>query len=499
MSSIKFTIEASANLDASEKKCDCIVAGVYAQNALSATAEALNKRSGGYIAKLLKKQDIQGDLCQVQWLYDVPGLSVERVLLIGCGSQSDITDYKFEKIYRALANALKPTGVKVVLDHLGEIAPTGRDAAWAITQAVLAIEAIYYRFDQFKSQQAKPTALKRVLFATDKKSKQASSALQQAQSTARGMAFCKDLANTPANICHPSYLANEAKKLAKLHSNMKVEALDEAKMKTLGMHSLLSVSQGSKQPAKLIVVHYQGGKPSDQPHVLVGKAVTFDTGGISLKPPRSMHEMKYDMCGGAAVLGTLRACAEMQCKLNVIGIIPATENMPSDRATRPGDVYKTMSGKTVEVLNTDAEGRLILCDALHYAARFKPAAVIDVATLTGACVVALGHHHAGLYSNQEALQQQLVTAGRASMDTCWPMPLEDIYQEQLDSNVADMANIGGPSAGSIVAACFLARFTEQYAWAHLDIAGVAYGGSKATATARPVKLLTRYLLDRQAD
>jgi leucyl aminopeptidase len=311
-----------------------------------------------------------------------------------------------------------------------------------------------------------------------------------------GINEARRLADLPGNICTPSYLAQEARKLARDHARLTTRILDEKKMRELGMGSLLSVSAGSEQPARLIVMNYKGGKPGQNPYVLVGKGITFDSGGISLKPGAKMDEMKFDMGGAASVFGTLQAVVELALPLNVIGIVAAAENMPSGRATKPGDVVTSMSGKTIEVLNTDAEGRLVLCDALTYARRFKPHVVIDIATLTGACVIALGSHASGLYANQDKLAEQLLAAGVESHDRAWRMPLWDDYQKQLDSNFADIANIGGPGGGSITAACFLARFTEDYHWAHLDIAGSAWDGSPKGATGRPVGLLTQYLLER---
>jgi leucyl aminopeptidase len=313
-----------------------------------------------------------------------------------------------------------------------------------------------------------------------------------------GVNEARDLANLPGNICTPTYLAKHARKLSRGNAHLSVTVLEEKKMRELGMGALLSVSAGSHQPAKLIAIQYKGGKASEKPYVLVGKGITFDTGGISLKPGAKMDEMKFDMGGAASVFGTLRAVSELGLSLNVVGLVAAAENMPGSRATKPGDVVTSMSGKTIEVLNTDAEGRLVLCDALTYAARYKPATVIDIATLTGACVVALGSHASGLFTNEDTLAEQLLAAGTESHDRAWRMPLWEDYQGQLKSNFADIANIGGPGGGSITAACFLARFTEDYHWAHLDIAGSAWDSAPKGATGRPVALLTQYLMDRAA-
>src|SRR5690606_25789192 len=314
---------------------------------------------------------------------------------------------------------------------------------------------------------------------------------------AKGVNLARNLGDLPGNICTPTYLANEAKRLARNQPRLSAKILEEKQTKELGMGALLSVSAGSDEPAKLIVLEYRGGGKNDAPVALVGKGITFDTGGISLKPGAGMDEMKYDMCGAASVLGTFQTLLELQLPLNVVGIIPASENMPNGRATKPGDIVTSMSGQTIEILNTDAEGRLVLCDALTYSERFKPKVVIDIATLTGACVIALGAHASGLYSNRDELAQALLAAGQQSNDRAWHMPLWDDYQKQLDSNFADMANIGGREGGSITAACFLSRFTKKFAWAHLDVAGTAWkSGSAKGATGRPVPLLVQYLLNQ---
>jgi leucyl aminopeptidase len=324
----------------------------------------------------------------------------------------------------------------------------------------------------------------------------ASAGLEEGLAIAHGVSLAKDLGNLPPNVCTPTYLADQARELAKRY-RMKATVLEAEDMEKLGMGALLSVARGSAQPPKLIVLEHRGGAKAQKPVALVGKGITFDTGGISLKPASEMDEMKFDMCGAASVLGTLKAVGEMRLPINVVGVIPTTENMPGGRATKPGDIVTTMSGQTVEILNTDAEGRLILCDALTYASRFEPAAVIDIATLTGACVIALGHVASGLYANDEALAKEVLAAADAAFDRAWHLPLWDDYQEQLKSNFADFANIGGRPAGSVTAACFLARFTKKFRWAHLDIAGTAWkSGREKGATGRPVPLLTQFLLRR---
>jgi leucyl aminopeptidase len=349
-----------------------------------------------------------------------------------------------------------------------------------------------------KSKPSKPATLKNITFPTlEKPTAALKNVLDQTASTARGMALTKELGNLPGNICTPTFLAAKALALGKAHKSIKTTVLDEKAMQKLGMGSFLSVTRGSEQPAKLITMEYYGAAKTQKPIVLVGKGITFDSGGISLKPGAEMDEMKYDMCGAASVLGTLQAIAEMGLKLNVVGVIPTCENLPSGRATKPGDIVTSMSGQTIEILNTDAEGRLILCDALTYSKKFNPDTVIDIATLTGACVIALGHVASGMFANEDKLAQELVAASEQSHDRIWQLPLWEDYQPLLDSNFADMQNIGGRAGGTITAACFLARFTKEYRWAHLDIAGTAWlSGKNKGATGRPVPLLTQYLINR---
>jgi leucyl aminopeptidase len=363
----------------------------------------------------------------------------------------------------------------------------------------MVVQETLYRFDRLKSKKEEVRRpLRKLTFSVTRRNELAKAevALAQGLAIAAGMDLAKNLGNLPGNFCTPSYLADQARELASTHG-LDVEILEGADMEKLGMNTLLSVARGSREAPKFIVLHHPGGVAGTKPVVLVGKGVTFDSGGISLKPGPEMDEMKYDMCGAASVLGTLKAAALMKLPLNVIGIIPATENMPGGAATKPGDVITSMSGQTVEILNTDAEGRLILCDALTYVERFDPECVVDIATLTGACVIALGHVASGLLANNEGLVRDLLDAGNDAYDRAWQMPLWDDYQEQLKSNFADMANIGGRPAGTITAACFLSRFTEKFHWAHLDIAGTAWrSGKEKGATGRPVPLLTHFLMDR---
>ncbi|MEO4047789.1 leucyl aminopeptidase [Pseudomonas sp. CAU 1711] len=465
---------------------------------LGAAAKAVDEASGGAISALLKRGDIAGKQGQTLLLHSLPGLKAERVLLVGSG-KGELSDRQFRKLVAAAHGVLKSLGGADAVLTLGELKVKGRDAYGKARLLVETLADGAYVFDQFKSQKAEPKALKKITLIADKAEQaEVERGSLHARAIATGMAFTKDLGNLPPNLCHPSYLADEAKALAKAHKNLKVDILDEKKLKELGAGAFLAVAQGSEQPPRMIVLHYQGSKKDDKPFALVGKGITFDTGGISIKPAAGMDEMKYDMCGAASVLGTLRAVLELALPINLVCLLACAENMPSGRATRPGDIVSTMSGQTVEILNTDAEGRLVLCDTLTYAERFKPQAVIDIATLTGACIVALGSNVSGLMGNNEALVKQILKAGEHADDRAWQLPLHDEYQEQLDSPFADIANIGGPKAGTITAGCFLSRFAKSFHWAHLDIAGTAWisGGKDKGATGRPVPMLTQYLLDR---
>ena len=482
-----------------KQRSACIVVGVFEARKLTLAAEILDKSSDGYISAIVRRGDMDGKAGSTLLLQNVPGTLSERVLLVGLGKEKDFREKDFLAAIRTTVKALNDTGAFDASIFLTEIAVKKRGIDWRVRQATIAVLDATYKFDQFKSKKDElRRPLRKLTFAVTRRNELvlAEQALAQGVAIAEGMALTKTLGNLPANICHPTYLAEQAQAIA-TEFNLGCEILERADMEKLGMHSLLSVSQGSRQPPKLIVLTYKGTKASEKPIVLVGKGVTFDTGGISLKPGAEMDEMKYDMCGAASVLGTMHAVARMALPINLTVIVPATENMPDGMATRPGDIVTSMSGQTIEILNTDAEGRLILCDALTYAERFEPDTVIDVATLTGACVVALGHIATGLFSNKDALARELLDAGDESYDRAWHMPLWDDYQELLKSPFADMGNIGGRWGGSITAACFLSRFTKKYEWAHLDIAGTAWkSGADKGATGRPVPLLTHYLMQR---
>ncbi len=486
-----------------KQRTACLVLGVNESRRLTPAAEQFDAACGGYLNNLLRRGDLEGKPGQSLLLFNVPGALCERVLLIGCGREREVDDRRFHKIAAHAASALNDTGASEAVVYLTDLVVKGRDLNWKIRQIVEAAEESRYRFDQLKSKKDAPRRLLRKIILSVPGRRElpgGEQAVREAVAIAAGVKLTKDLGNLPPNICTPAFLAEQAQALAREFPALRVELLEETDLKRLGMGALLAVTHGSAQPAKLIRLEYRQGPAARKPYVLVGKGVTFDTGGISLKPREDMDEMKYDMCGAASVLGTLRVCAELKLPLNVIGLIPAVENMPGGRASRPGDIVTSLSGQTVEILNTDAEGRLILCDTLTYAERDDPVAVVDIATLTGACIIALGRHLHGLFSNHPPLAHALQAAGHAAYDRVWELPLWDDYQDLLDSNFADMANIGGKDAGAITAACFLSRFAKKFHWAHLDIAGTAWkSGKDKGATGRPVPLLTQYLLDRVAE
>ena len=485
------------SLTPGQTKKACAVVGVYQSRKLTAAGAALDRSAKGYLANAVKR-DMEGKAGTTLLLRDVPHLACDRVLLVGLGPQEEFRENRYREAVSAAVRALMNTSASEAEMHLASVDVPGHDAAWRVTQAVLVTQDALYRFEQMKSKKEKAQiALRGLTFPAGREDlKKAQRVLERAVATARGASLAKDLGNLPGNVCTPTYLAEQAQALAKAR-RMRVDVLERKDMERLGMGSLLSVASGSAQPPKLITLEYRGAGKQDAPVALVGKGITFDTGGISLKPGAEMDEMKFDMSGAGSVLGTLQAVADMKLPINVVGIIPTTENMPGGRATKPGDIVTTMSGQTVEILNTDAEGRLILCDALTYAGRYKPSTVIDIATLTGACVIALGHVATGLFANDDALARELIAAGDTSYDRVWHLPLWDDYQEALRSNFADFANIGGRPAGSVTAACFLARFTKPFKWAHLDIAGTAWkSGREKGSTGRPVPLLTQFLIGR---
>jgi leucyl aminopeptidase len=493
---LKFSIKTD---DAGKLRCDCIVAGVHDHRQLTASGNALDKASGGHLTKILRSGDMDGKPGSTVLLHGVSGIAAQRVLLVGLGKKDELSEKRYRDAIATAIDALKDTGAEHVAVTLAETLVIKRDIVWNTAQAAIVASDALYRFEQMKSKPSDPAKLRHITFTFNKRQETAAGkGLKQGVAVAHGMSLAKDLGNLPSNVCTPVYLANQAKQLAKTYG-FKCKVMDRAACEKLGMGSFLSVAKGSDKPPQFIELRHDGGKKGDKPIVLVGKAITFDAGGISLKPAADMDEMNYDMSGGGSVLGTFRAIGELGLKLNVVGLIPACENLPDASANKPGDIVTAMSGMTIEILNTDAEGRLILCDALTYAERFKPAAVIDLATLTGACVIALGHHPSALYANDDKLAQGLEQAADHAWDRVWRMPLWDEYQEQLKSALADVANIGGRAGGSITAACFLSKFTQSYPWAHLDIAGTAYrsGREKKGSTGRPVPLLTQFLIEQQ--
>jgi leucyl aminopeptidase len=480
-------------------KAGCIAVAVFENKKLSQAAMALDQ--GGEITAALKSGDITGKPGSTLLLRGTGGASAARVLLVGLGADEAVGEKSFMSAVGATFKAFSQLGAADAIIALPMTDVKERDLNWAIRCIVIAAHEGEFRTDGQKSKKdPAPGGVRKITLAVPVADAQAKTALAQAEAIANGMDLTKQLGNLSANVCTPTYLADTAKKLGKDYK-FNVEVLERKQLEALKMGSFLSVTNGSEEAPKFIVLKHMGGKAKDAPVVLVGKGITFDTGGISIKPGPAMDEMKYDMCGAASVLGTFRAIGEMGLKLNVVGIIAACENMPSGRATKPGDIVTSMNGLTIEVLNTDAEGRLVLCDALTYAERFKPAAVIDIATLTGACIVALGHHNSGLFTRaddaHEQLAGELLAAGKEASDTAWRLPIEEAYNEQLKSNFADLANIGSPGGASVTAACFLENFTRKYTWAHLDIAGTAWksGGAKG-ATGRPVPLLSTFLINR---
>ncbi|HEX7802087.1 MAG TPA: leucyl aminopeptidase [Pseudoxanthomonas sp.] len=474
---------------------DCIVVGAYGDKTLTPAGRALDTASGGKLNALVQRGDVNGKTGKTTLLHDLPGITAARVLVIGLGEAAKFGVPQYLKAVGDATRALKVGPSSSVLFTLSELEVKGRDAAWNIRQAVIASDHASYRYTATLGKKKTDDTGLATLSVTGNDEQ----ALARGEAIAAGVAFARELGNLPPNICTPAYLAEQAQKFADEHEGAEAEILDETQMETLGMGSLLAVARGSANRPRLIVLRWNGASGEAKPFVMVGKGITFDTGGVNLKTQGGIEEMKYDMCGAANVIGTFVAAVKMKLPLNVVVVVPAVENAIDGNAYRPSDVITSMSGKTIEVGNTDAEGRLILCDALTYAQRFEPEALLDVATLTGACIVALGRFATGLMSKHDDLSNELLAAGETVFDRAWRLPLWDEYQTQLDSTFADVYNIGGRWAGAITAGCFLARFTENQRWAHLDIAGVANDeGKRGMATGRPVGLLTQWLLDRAA-
>ncbi|WP_075184606.1 leucyl aminopeptidase [Teredinibacter haidensis] len=502
------------NIDVVAQATQCAV--VFAlEDKLLASAKAIDKLHGGALSALIANKDLKPKAGHKRWITLAPSKRpYQRVLLVQLGKSDDkkASKLKSDNLLAALssaATALSQSPVKdatvyiddlfsqnITVEHNG----TTADPSWVAEQLAIAVQKASYRYTETKSKPDAKPALSKITYASSNAARVKGQrlALVRGAAIGSGINYTRELGNLPPNICTPSFLADQGKALATSSSSaLTCRSLDHKQMEKLGMGAFLSVAKGSSEEGKLIIMEYKGtAVANSKPHVLVGKGITFDTGGISLKPGAAMDEMKFDMCGAASVFGSMKALVEMKAKVHVVALIAAAENMPAGNASKPGDVVTSMSGQTIEILNTDAEGRLVLCDALTYAERFKPKSVVDIATLTGACVVALGNHACGLYSNHQPMAEKLLAAGTFSNDKAWQMPLWDEYQKQLDSNFADMANIGGMPGGSITAACFLSRFAKKYHWAHLDIAGIAWqSGAKKGATGRPVALLVNYLLN----
>lgn len=485
--------------NAARRAVDCVIVGAYERGKLSAGATDIDKASGGELRRLIKTGDISTKPGRCVVLTRVAGVRAPRVAVVGLGKSGALDARKFVLAVTASARSITDSKCSQVLNTLTLETVVDSDAYYLARYSVQAIGDVLYRFTQMKSGRKPPVMpLKKVGLSIGKRGDAARSMLgaNHADAIVKGVSLARDLGNLPPNVCTPSYLARTAQKLASGNGKLTTRVLNEAEMKRLGMHSLLSVTAGTAEPAKMIVMQYKGGG-RDKPIVLVGKGVTFDSGGISLKPGPGMDEMKFDMCGAAGVIGTMATVAALKLPINVNVVVPAVENLPGSKATVPSAIVKSMSGQTIEILNTDAEGRLILCDALTYSRRFKPAAIIDVATLTGACVIALGHHYTGVMTNDDTLAAEIVACGLDADDRGWQLPLGEDYARQLKSNFADMANVGGRDGGAITAGCFLGKFTDGMSWVHLDIAGTAWhSGQKKGATGRPVPMLSEFLLSR---
>ena len=487
------TTRAAAQLTA-----DGLIVGLYDDARLGVAASSIDKASRGWLRRQAQSGDVSGKLGHVAVLAAPSGVKPKRVIAVGLGKRGEFGAAEYRRVLDAAHGAIRDKKIRSLGNGLSLEEVSDTPAYMLARHAAEAAGDAQYRFDTMKSTKGPAAHLSKLtqLVASQSDAKPARLGLSHGDAIAAGKSLTRDLGNLPPNVCTPSYLAKTARELAKEHKKLHTKVLSEADAKRLGMHSFLSVTSGSVEPAKLIVMRYAGAQRK-APIVLVGKGITFDAGGISLKPGPGMDEMKFDMCGAATVIATISVVAALDLPINVIAVVPACENLPSGSATRPGDILTSMSGQTIEVLNTDAEGRLILCDALTYSRRFKPDTVIDVATLTGACVIALGHHRTAVMTPHRALADELLEAGDAAEDRGWPLPVTDEYAAALKSNFADMANVGGRDAGATTAACFLAKFTKGLNWAHLDIAGTAWhGGKQKGASGRPVAMLSEFLLRR---
>ena len=496
---LSITLDQSMSASLENVKTKALIIGIHEGKSISQELKKLDAVSKGVLKKLINREELEGKVGQSLYIPSLLGAVAERVYLIGCGKKSSsLSKDQVNKILTKLISAAISSNADEATISLPSL-KTSEGDEWVLNQLSLIAENQSYTYDaKLNKKNVRVVKLKKLRISIDSSSSDAKlkKALKTGQTVGQGSNAAKDLANLPGNVCTPSYLAKTSQAAAKSYASLSCKVLGEKEMKKLGMDCLLSVGAGSAQESKLITIEYKGGKKGEQPHALVGKGITFDTGGISLKPGGAMDEMKFDMCGAASVIGTMQVVAELKLPINVVGIVASAENMPGSKATKPGDVVRTMSGLTVEVLNTDAEGRLVLADALTYAKRFKPQSVVDIATLTGAVIMALGYSTSGLMSNDDSLAKELLAAGDESCDRAWQLPLWDVYQKDLDSNFADIANIGG-RAGTITAACFLSRFTEEFKWAHLDVAGTAqFKGAAKGGSGRPVPLLSQYLINK---
>ncbi|HEY7741293.1 MAG TPA: leucyl aminopeptidase [Steroidobacteraceae bacterium] len=483
---------------AARQKTACAIVGIHENAAMTAAARELDRAAGGAIGRVLRRGDFAGKAGELLPIMHARG-PAERLLLVGLGAKKGYGRKAYRRAVAAATQWLAKGGAGDAVSYLAAEPVPGLETYYAARQALESVESALYRIPDLKTGRKPPRPrLARFGIAVAKAELEAARrGIRDGRGIAAGMALTRDLANLPANVCTPTYLAGRARQLAREHRGIRARVLDVRAIRRLKMGSFLSVTRGSDEPPRLLVLEYRGGRQGAAPVALVGKGITFDTGGISLKQPPGMDEMKFDMTGAASVFGALKALATIGAAVNVVGIVPTCENMPSGRATKPGDIVRSMSGKTIEVLNTDAEGRLILCDGISYARRFKPRAVVDIATLTGACVVALGGHYCGLFSPDEKLAAALAAAGERADDRAWRMPVAEEYAELLKSNFADLANVAGREGGAITAACFLWKFTDGLRWAHLDIAGTAYlTGSQKGSTGRPVPLLVDWLLHK---
>ena len=480
-----------------ELETACLVIGVFEHTHLRGSAELIDKASNGALTQLIDSGDIETDWKYTTLLHGLPGVAAKRILVLGCGKEKKFNSVRYDDVCKSAGTYLRNHATTSAHICLHELEANSTTSHWRLRQAAVNLDRANYRYTATKAP--KDDDNQPLASASFNAGKAMQSVLDEARGLAKGYQRSRELGNLPPNICTPAYLAETAREIANNYKNVNVEILEQDEMAQLKMSALLAVGQGSVNGPRLIVLKYQGKDKDSQPIVLVGKGITFDSGGISLKPGPNMEQMKFDMGGAASVIGAFEACADLQLPINVICIVAAAENMPDGKAYRPGDVLTSMSGKTIEVLNTDAEGRLVLCDALTYSQRFNPVALIDVATLTGACVIALGHHASAIMSKHDDLAEELIEAGQTAVDRGWRLPLWDDYQPQIKSTFADMKNVGGMAAGSITAGCFLSRFTKRQRWAHIDCAGSTWiwGGNEGS-TGRPVGLLTQYLINQAA-